>query len=78
MAKSGIHVIDTGLTDEEARAILEARAETASRHCDSQRLGRILEVMLDLDTADLTPGELCMLLDHEQEQRDLDAEMEAA
>jgi len=74
---SGVYVIDTGIPDEDERMILSARAEMASRRCDSERLGRILEVMLGLRTAELTAGELNLLLDHEQEQRDLDAEMAA-
>ena len=52
------------LTDEEEREILSARAELASRRCDSQRLASILETLFLKDAA-WTPAELNLRLDVE-------------
>ena len=77
MQDSGVHLIKSEISEHDELHILSARAEMASRSCDSERLGRILAVLLDLPSADLTATELNMVLDHENDQRQLDAEMAA-
>jgi hypothetical protein len=60
--ESGVFEKDTTLTDAEERAILTARAELASRACDSRRLAAILETLYLKDAA-LGPAELNRRLD---------------
>lgn len=58
----------TTLTASEERAILEARAEMASRCCDSERLAAILEALV-LDGSPGTVAEMNARLDEHAESR---------
>lgn len=63
MHESGTFAKDTStLSDHEERVILSARAEMASRACDSPRLAVILETLF-LKDAEHTPSELNRRLD---------------
>ncbi len=76
--RSGVFTTDVSgaLTEGEELVILSARAEIASRACDSSRLGRILEVLLGLRTARTTASGLNAGLDAENEAREAESECE--